>query len=87
MEVDKPEKEEETKLTEEEKKYVKVYPIYIDKGVKYAKGRKMIQNYAQKIQMLQLQKEYVLNYQDLNVNQNLKVIQRIGRKKEELLYK
>ena len=41
MEVDKPEKEEETKLTEEEKKYLTVYPIYIDKGVKYAKGRKI----------------------------------------------
>ena len=33
--------EEETKLTEEEKKYVKVYPIYIDKGLKYVEGRKM----------------------------------------------
>ena len=33
--------EEETKLTEEEKKYVKVYPIYIDKGVKYVQGRKI----------------------------------------------
>ena len=28
----KKEKEEEGKLTEEEKKYVKVYPIYIDKN-------------------------------------------------------
>ena len=33
--------EEETKLTEEEKKYVKVYPIYMDKGVKYSEGRKI----------------------------------------------
>ena len=33
--------EEETKLTEEEKKYVKVYPIYIDKGIKYCQGRKI----------------------------------------------
>ena len=44
MEVEKPEKEEEpkeTKLTEEEKKYVKVYPIYIDKEVKYSEGRKI----------------------------------------------
>ncbi len=40
MEIEKPEKEE-TKLTEEEKKYVKVYPIYIDKGVKYSEGRKI----------------------------------------------
>ena len=44
MEVETPEKEEEkkeTKLTEEEKKYVKVYPIYIDKEVKYSEGRKI----------------------------------------------
>ena len=41
MEIEPPEKEEETKLTEEEKKYVKVYPIYIDKGIKYSKGRKI----------------------------------------------
>ena len=33
--------EEEPKLTEEEKKYVKVYPIYIDKNVKYSEGRKI----------------------------------------------
>ena len=31
----------EAKLTEEEKKYVKVYPIYIDKNVKYSEGRKI----------------------------------------------
>ena len=41
MEIEKSDKEEETKLTEEEKKYVKVYPIYIDKGIKYSKGRKI----------------------------------------------
>ena len=41
MEVEKLEKVEETKLTEEEKKYVKVYPIYIDKKVKYSEGRKI----------------------------------------------
>ena len=35
------ESEPETKLTEEEKKYVKVYPIYIDKTLKYAEGRKI----------------------------------------------
>ena len=40
MEIEKSDKEEETKLTEEEKKYVKVYPIYIDKGIKYSNGRK-----------------------------------------------
>ena len=33
--------EEETKLTEEEKKYVKVYPIYLDKNIKYSEGRKI----------------------------------------------
>ena len=33
--------EEETKLTEEEKKYVKVYPIYMDKNTKYSEGRKI----------------------------------------------
>ena len=33
--------DEPPKLTEEEKKYVKVYPIYIDKGVKYCEGRKI----------------------------------------------
>ena len=33
--------EEAPKLTEEEKKYVKVYPIYIDKNVKYSEGRKI----------------------------------------------
>ena len=48
MEVDEPQKEGETgekeevkKLTEEEKKYVKVYPIYINKNVRYEKGRKI----------------------------------------------
>ena len=41
MEVEKPEKEEQPKLTEEEKKYVKVYPIYIDKEMKYTEGRKI----------------------------------------------
>ena len=35
------EKEQENKLTEEEKKYVKVYPIYIDKDLKYSGGRKI----------------------------------------------
>ena len=33
--------ENESKLTEEEKKWVKVYPIYIDKNVKYSEGRKI----------------------------------------------
>ena len=33
--------DEPQKLTEEEKKYVKVYPIYIDKAVKYCQGRKI----------------------------------------------
>ena len=37
----KKEKEEEGKLTEEEKKYVKVYPIYIDKNSKYSNGRRI----------------------------------------------
>ena len=41
MEVEKLEKVEETKLTEEEKKYVKVYPIYIDKNLKCSQGRKI----------------------------------------------
>ena len=36
-----PEKEKVKKLTEEEKKYVKVYPIYINKNVKYSKGRQI----------------------------------------------
>ena len=35
------EKDQENKLTEEEKKYVKVYPIYIDKDLKYSRGRKI----------------------------------------------
>ena len=35
------EEEKETKLTEEEKKYVKLYPIYMDKTVKYSEGRKI----------------------------------------------
>ena len=35
------ENEQESKLTEEEKKYVKVYPIYIDKTIKYSEGRKI----------------------------------------------
>ena len=39
--VKEKEKEQENKLTEEEKKYVKVYPIYIDKDLKYSKGRKI----------------------------------------------
>ena len=37
----KKEKEEEGKLTEEEKKSVKVYPIYIDKNSKYSNGRRI----------------------------------------------
>ena len=32
---------EEPRLTAEEKKYVKVYPIYIDKALKYSEGRKI----------------------------------------------
>ena len=32
---------EPEKLTEEEKKYVKIYPIYIDKTMKYSEGRKI----------------------------------------------
>ena len=48
MEVEEPqkvgetgEKEEVKKLTEEEKKYVKVYPIYLNKDIKYENGRKI----------------------------------------------
>ena len=35
------ESEPEGKLTEAEKKYVKVYPVYIDKTLKYSEGRKI----------------------------------------------
>ena len=31
---------EPEKLTEEEKKYVKIYPIYMDKTIKYSEGYK-----------------------------------------------
>ena len=33
--------DEPEKLTEEEKKYVKIYPIYMDKTIKYSEGRKI----------------------------------------------
>ena len=33
--------EPEGKLTEEEKKYVKIYPVYIDKTLKLSEGRKI----------------------------------------------
>ena len=49
------ENEKDYKLTEEEKKYVKVYPIYIDKNVKYAEGRKInIESCVEKPNALQI---------------------------------
>ena len=36
--------EPEGKLTEEEKKYVKIYPVYIDKTLKLSEGRKIKQD-------------------------------------------